>query len=118
MPSCQAIPISSARHRSLSQSNSAKAQCVGDDGYGTQSHRGTGDHGIQQNSEEGKEHTCSDRHTDSVVDKRQEQILANVFHRGTAQGAGSANASKVTAEQRNSGALHGDISAASMAIPT
>ena len=64
-----------------------QAQRVGDHGNGAEGHRGAGQNGAEQQSEEWIEHAGGDRDSQRVVGEGKKKILADVAHGGAAQSA-------------------------------
>jgi hypothetical protein len=65
-----------------------------------------GDHGAQEQAEEGIQHACRDRHAERVVDEGEEQVLSDVRHRDEAELTRADDSDQVTLHQRDAGALH------------
>ncbi len=59
----------------------------------------------------GIEHAGRDRHAGGVVDEGEEQVLADVAHGRRRQPARAHDAGEVALEQRDAGALDGDVGA-------
>src|SRR5258705_12634353 len=72
-----------------------ETQGVGDNGYRTEAHGGTGDHGVQQDAGEWIENPGSDWHAEHIVDKGKEEILPDVPHNETAEADCLDDAAKV-----------------------
>src|SRR5579884_1494306 len=96
----------------FSQCHAAEAQGVGNHGDGTEGHGGAGDDGAEENAEKRIQRPRSQRNAQRVINEREEEVLADVAHDGTAQAAGSRNAPQVTLQERDAGAFDGDIGAA------
>src|SRR5579884_2823458 len=93
------------------QRHAAEAQGVGDHGDGTEGHGGAGDDGAEENAEKRRQRARSQRNTQRIINEREEEVLPNVAHDGTAQAAGASNAPQVTLQERDAGAFDGDIGA-------
>src|SRR6266403_2074674 len=89
----------------------AESQRVGDDGDGAEAHRGTGEHGTEQQAEGWIEDACGDGDADDVVEEREEKVLLDVADRRAAQLASANDAAQVALHQRDAGAFDGNVGA-------
>ena len=64
-----------------SQLDAPEPQGVDDDRYGAETHRRAGDYRAEQNTEEGIQHPGGYRNTERIVDKGEEEVLADIPHR-------------------------------------
>ena len=55
------------------------------------------------------EDTRADGHPEDVIDEREEQVLADVPHRGATPAAGPDDAAQIALHERHVGALHGHV---------
>src|SRR3954471_23131426 len=69
----------------ISQLHFLQSQRVSDHRDGTQTHRGAGDNGAEQPTEERIERAGGDWDAERVVDEREEKILPDVAHHSAAQ---------------------------------
>lgn len=86
-------------------------QGIGDNAHRAEAHGGSGEHGIELESEGDKQHARSQRDADGVVEEGPEQILLDVADHGTAQFHGRHGIPQIIFHQNNICALHGYIRA-------
>src|SRR5262245_796291 len=95
------------------QPDLAQPERIGNHRYRTQGHGRTGDHRAEKNTKEWLQQTRGDGNAQRVVNEGQEQILTDVLHGEPAEATGSFDASKIAANQGDSGTLDCHIGAAS-----
>src|SRR5581483_9777199 len=94
-----------------SQFNLAQAKRVGDHADRAEAHGGGGDHGAEEYAEHGIEHAGRNGHTEGVIDKSPEQVLADDLHGCAAEADGTRHAAQVALDEGDVAALHGDVRA-------
>jgi hypothetical protein len=62
----------------LSRGRPTKGEGVGDDGDGAEAHGSAGDHGTKEDAQERIERPRGDGDAEDVVDKAEEEVLADV----------------------------------------
>jgi hypothetical protein len=87
----------------------AQSKSVADNGYGTERHGSTGDHRIQEQSEERIEHAARNWHSEHVVDKCKKQILADIPNCAPAEIASAHHSAQISFEESYAGTLNRDI---------
>ena len=65
-------------HWGLSRGRRTEAEGVGDDGDGAEAHGSAGDHGTKEDAQERIERPRGDGDAEDVVDKAEEEVLADV----------------------------------------
>ena len=65
---------------SNSQCCRSQPESIGNHGDRAEAHGRRGDHRVQKQPEKREQHSCGNRHTDCIVNKREEQILSDVTH--------------------------------------
>src|SRR6266513_3339243 len=83
------------------QRNLAEPQGVGDDGDGTEAHRGAGEHGAQQPAENGIENARSNGNPHQVVNKREREYLFDIANRLAAQLSRPHDSPQITLQRRD-----------------
>src|SRR5437660_4172315 len=89
----------------LSDRRVAQPQRVEDDRHRARAHRGGCKHRVQKQAGPGEEHPRRNRHAESVVDERQEQILADIAHRGARKPPRANDTAQVAFDERDPRAL-------------
>src|SRR5947209_20495710 len=84
-----------------SEGDPTQPQGVADDGDRAERHRRARDDRAQQNPEPRVQHSGRDRDSERIVDEGEEQVLADVAHRGAAEPPGSDDATEVALHQRD-----------------
>src|ERR1700726_1158068 len=91
------------------QPDRAQPQCIGYDRDRTKAHRAARNHRIEHQPPPGIEHTGRDRDAYRVVDKSEEEILADVAHRRTTETQRTHDPAQVAAHQRHARTFHRDV---------
>src|SRR5438094_881726 len=81
----------------------AQAQRVADYRNGTETHCRACDHWAQQQAQQRVQHAGSYWNSKSVIDKRKEEILPDVAHRGLAEFSCAHNPAQIAFQYRDSG---------------
>lgn len=84
----------------------SQPQRVGDDGDGGQTHRRRCNHRRQEQTGDGIEQSCCDRHADGVVGEGEEQVLLDVAQGSASQFPRPHDAHQVAAQKRDACAFH------------
>src|SRR5215468_10500264 len=87
----------------------AKPQRVRHDGYRTERHGNSREHGIEQDAKRRVQETRGNWNTNDVVDKRPEEVLFDRTHGAVRQIHGRRNPTYIAAHQGDIGCLHGHI---------
>ena len=87
----------------MSKRGVPQPQGIADHRQRAEAHRRGRDHGAQEEAEHGVENTRGDGNPERVVDKREEEMLADVAHRAAAQETRLGDAAQITlaAPKRN-----------------
>src|SRR5882762_4910967 len=94
-----------AARRILLDRRVAQPQRVDDDRDRTRAHRGGRKHRVQEQAGPGEQHPRGNRHAESVVYERQEQILADVTHRRARKPPRANDPAQVAFDERDACAL-------------
>src|SRR5579875_1365719 len=96
-----------------SEAGAGQTQGVADHRYRREAHRRGADHRAQQEADQRVQHAGRDRDRKRIVDKGEEQVLADIAHRRAAQPIGAGDAGEIAFQQRHPGAFDRDIGAGS-----
>ena len=84
-----------------------------DDRYGAERHRQRRHNRAEQYPKGGVEYASSHRDSDRIVGESKYEVLSDIAHRRTAEGAGADNAGEIAFDQRDAGILDGNLRARS-----
>ena len=79
----------------VSEPQMPQPQRVGNDGYGTECHRRAGNHRTKKQAQYGIQEPRCDGHPKDIVEKRKEQVLADIAHGALAQAPRPDNPSEI-----------------------
>src|SRR3974390_1969544 len=88
-----------------------ESEGVGDDRDGAEAHGGGGEHGAEEQAEEGVEDAGCNGDAEGVVDEGEEQVLTDVAHSGVAEADGFGDAAQVAFDKGDAGAFDRDVGA-------